>query len=48
VFHEILEHRWYLSETRGADVDMVEAVDDYVDRELRGRTGELRVLDPEA
>jgi hypothetical protein len=45
LFHEILEHRWYLSESLGTDVDTLAAVDDYVDRELRERTDELRVLD---
>ena len=44
LFHEILEHRWYLSEQRGVDVDTIDAVDDYVASELMERTDELRVL----
>jgi hypothetical protein len=44
LFHEILEHRWYLSEQRGVDVDTIDAVDDYVAEELMERTDELRVL----
>jgi hypothetical protein len=51
LFHEILEHRWYLAESRGRDVTTEEAVDDYVETELRDRTGELRILpepDPDA
>jgi hypothetical protein len=51
LFHEILEHRWYLAESRGREVTTEEAVDDYVETELRDRTGELRILpepDPDA
>jgi Domain of unknown function (DUF4032)/Lipopolysaccharide kinase (Kdo/WaaP) family len=44
LFHEILEHRWYLAEELGRDVDTLEAVDDYVDTELRDRTNEHTVL----
>ena len=29
-FHEVLEHRWYLSERRGKDVSTADAVADYV------------------
>jgi hypothetical protein len=34
-FHEILEHRWYLSETSGHDVGILEAAKSYVDNVLR-------------
>jgi hypothetical protein len=34
VYHELLEHRWFLSEAAGRDVGMPAAVDDYVDRVL--------------
>jgi hypothetical protein len=44
LFHEVLEHRWYLAEQRGRDVDTFEAVDDYVESELRTRTDEHTVL----
>jgi hypothetical protein len=30
LFHEILEHRWYLAEQQGADVPTTAAVDDYI------------------
>ncbi len=30
VFHEFLEHRWYMSEAAGAEVPMEEAIDSYV------------------
>jgi Domain of unknown function (DUF4032)/Lipopolysaccharide kinase (Kdo/WaaP) family len=35
LFHEISEHRWFLSEARGADVGRDEAVRSYVDNVLR-------------
>jgi hypothetical protein len=44
LFHEILEHRWYLGQERGRDVDLLEAVDHYVGTELRSRTDEHTVL----
>lgn len=46
LFHEILEHRWYMAEERGEDVETTEAVDDYVESELRHRTDEHTVLGP--
>jgi hypothetical protein len=44
LFHEILEHRWYLSEQSGDEVGLDDAVDDYVESELRSRTDEHAVL----
>jgi hypothetical protein len=41
VFHEILEHRWFLSEAAGRDVGMQAAVRDYVDRVLSTVSGDL-------
>ncbi len=35
IFHEILEHRWYLSETAGKEVDTFEAARDYFRSELK-------------
>ena len=29
MFHEILEHRWYLSEQRGKEQDLMETARDY-------------------
>ncbi|MDO5496102.1 MAG: DUF4032 domain-containing protein, partial [bacterium] len=40
IFHEILEHRWYLSQNRGFDVPTPEAVRSYVDNYLAGRADE--------
>ena len=31
VFHEVLEHRWYMSERAGHDIPIEHAIDDYVD-----------------
>jgi hypothetical protein len=36
VFHEVMEHRWFLSEAAGRDVGMPAAVRDYVERGLAG------------
>lgn len=44
VFHEVLEHRWYLSEQAGRDVGLQEAVDDYVANVLRDKPDEATVL----
>jgi hypothetical protein len=35
IFHEILEHRWYLSEQAGEEVDTFEAARDYFRKELK-------------
>jgi hypothetical protein len=32
VFHEVLEHRWYLSERAGQEVDIFDAARDYVEK----------------
>ena len=44
VFHELLDHRWYLSEQQGRDVPMPEAVESYVSTILPGRPDERAVL----
>lgn len=36
LFHELLEHRWYLSEAAGREVGMAETATSYVDAVLRG------------
>lgn len=45
IFHEVLEHRWYLSEQRGREVDIVEAAKSYVDDVLRHKPDEHVVLE---
>jgi len=44
VFHELLDHRWFLSEQQGRDVPMPEAVASYVSTILPGRPDERAVL----
>ena len=48
IFHEILEHRWFLSEAPGDDVGTTAAAKDYTDNVLPAVPGELggNVLDP--
>ncbi|PKH43714.1 Lipopolysaccharide kinase (Kdo/WaaP) family protein [Nocardioides alpinus] len=40
IFHEILEHRWYLSEQRGTEVDIHETARDYIARFLTAKPDE--------
>ena len=47
VFHQVLEHRWFLSEKAGKDVGIDEAVRAYVEKELPKRRPERVVLESE-
>jgi hypothetical protein len=40
IFHEILEHRWYLSEDADEEVDIFDAARDYIDTQLAKRPEE--------
>ena len=44
IFHEVLEHRWYMSEAAGYDVSMQDAVADYVANVLSNRPDEHSVI----
>ena len=44
IFHEILDHRWFLSERQRRDVPMAEAAASYIDAVLRHRPDERAVL----
>ena len=44
VFHELLEHRWFLSQKDGKDVGLMPAVADYVENVLRHAPDERRIL----
>jgi hypothetical protein len=44
LYHEILEHRWFLSERAKRDVGMAEAVQSYIDEVLRFVPDEQRLL----
>ena len=44
IFHEVLEHRWYISEKQGRDVPLVEVVKSYVDEILVNRPDEAALM----
>lgn len=44
LFHEILDHRWFISEQAGRDVPMLEATASYVEHVLRHRPDEKALL----
>ncbi|MCU1513152.1 MAG: hypothetical protein JWO10_242 [Microbacteriaceae bacterium] len=46
VFHQLLDHRWYLSQNEERDVPLAEAVSSYVETVLRHRRDEATVIDP--
>ena len=46
LFHELLEHRWFLSQQAGEDVGLMPAVDAYVAEVLRHAPDERAVLEP--
>jgi hypothetical protein len=45
IFHEVLEHRWFISQQQFRDVPMAEAVRSYVEQVLRHRPDERAFLD---
>jgi hypothetical protein len=44
IFHEVLEHRWYMSEKANHDVPIEDAIKDYVATVLPGKPDEKSVL----
>ena len=44
VFHEVLEHRWYMSERAGHDIPIDDALNDYVATVLPGKPDEAAVV----
>ena len=46
IFHQLLDHRWYLSQNEGRDVPLAEAVSSYVDTVLRHRRDEATIINP--
>jgi hypothetical protein len=44
IFHEVLEHRWFLSEQRGRSVSLMEALQSYVQDVLAHKPDEAAVL----
>jgi Domain of unknown function (DUF4032)/Lipopolysaccharide kinase (Kdo/WaaP) family len=45
IYHEILEHRWYLCEAAGSDIGLDRAVVSYIDKVLRHVPDERTILD---
>ena len=45
IFHEVLEHRWYLSEQAGREFDIFESARDYIERHLTTRPDEVIAAD---
>jgi hypothetical protein len=46
MFHQLLEHRWYLSQDENRDVPLAEAVTSYINDVLRHRRDEATVIAP--
>ena len=44
IYHELLEHNWYLSEQAGVEVTLFEAVESYISNVLEGHDDERHVL----
>ena len=44
VFHEVLEHRWFLSERAGVDIGLLPAARSYVEDVLKHKPDEAAVL----
>lgn len=46
VFHQVLEHRWFMSQEQARDVPLNEAVRDYIENVLQYRRDEELVINP--
>jgi len=46
VFHQLLDHRWYMSQDEKRDVPLAEALTSYIDNVLRHRRDEATVFAP--
>lgn len=46
VFHQLLEHRWFMSQKEGRDVPLAEALTSYINDILRHRRDEATVVGP--
>ena len=46
IYHQVSEHRWYMSEERGQDVPVNEALTDYINNVLVNRRDEATYLSP--
>ncbi|MDP3209314.1 MAG: DUF4032 domain-containing protein, partial [Rhodoglobus sp.] len=46
IFHQLLDHRWFLSQNEARDVPLAEAVGSYIDTILRHRRDEQTMINP--
>ena len=46
IFHQLLDHRWYMSQNEHRDIPLAEAVSSYVETVLRHRRDEATIIDP--
>jgi len=46
VFHQVLEHRWYLSQAQGRPVPLAEVLTSYINEVLRHRRDEATIMGP--
>ncbi|MFD1714556.1 DUF4032 domain-containing protein [Amnibacterium flavum] len=46
VFHQLLEHRWFMSQDQARDIPLAEALGSYIDDILRHRRDEATVINP--
>ncbi|THG30248.1 DUF4032 domain-containing protein [Naasia lichenicola] len=46
IFHQLLEHRWFMSQNQSRDVPLAEAVSAYIDDILRHRRDEAMMINP--
>ncbi|WP_157157052.1 DUF4032 domain-containing protein [Diaminobutyricimonas sp. LJ205] len=46
LFHQLLDHRWFMSQNEGRDVPLAEALSSYIDEVLRHRRDEATVIAP--
>ncbi|MFF2494558.1 DUF4032 domain-containing protein [Agromyces sp. NPDC058064] len=46
VFHQLLEHRWFMAQQAGHDIPLAEAVTSYINTVLRHRRDEATMIDP--
>jgi hypothetical protein len=46
MFHQLLDHRWYMSQNEARDIPLAEALNSYVDVVLRHRRDEATVINP--
>ncbi|MEC5152393.1 DUF4032 domain-containing protein [Cryobacterium sp. GrIS_2_6] len=46
VFHQLLDHRWYMAQNQSRDIPLAEAVTSYVQDVLRHRRDEATVIEP--